>query len=248
MKPWEEISEVLSGEIKREIAQAYFSEKIALEKTWEEFLKDLKKELSKKEEALILNACRLTFMLKEEDLVKEFEKVTGFSLKSCYTPEVLESSNIKDKLFSSLKKIPFGFTSKSRFVKLFLELYENLYKAYKNYIETLKNFEEEYQVLKEETEKFHRKYDISSILGFFERLEGEDSSLTPPERRENIYESLEKKLRIKIPEAPSQIFELYKTPLEPKKIKFALIQLAKKAYAHHQNLAKELLKLASKES
>ena len=245
MRSWEELSEILSGEIKREIAQAYFSEKVALERTWEDFFKELKKELAKKEENLILNVCRLVFMLKDTSLVDEFEKITGFPLKTCYSPEILESANIKRKVFSEIKEIPFGLTSKSRFVKLFLKIYENLYRAHKSYIDTLKNFEEEYQILKKETEKFHKQYDITSMLGFFEKLGEESPSINVPQEKENIYKSLSEKLKINIPDPPSKLFELYPPPSEPSKIKFSLIQLAKKAFKHHQDAAKELLKLAS---
>lgn len=248
MKEWEELSEGLSMEIKRELAQAYFSDKVALEKTWEDFLKDLKKELAKKEENLIINSCRLVFMLKDEALINEFEKITGFPLRVCYSPEILESSNIKRKVFSEIEGIPFGLTSKSRFVKLFLKIYENLYKAYLSYINTLKDFEEEYQVLKEETEKFHKRYDVSSILGFFERLEKETQEISTPEAKDELYKSLNEKLKINTPKPPSQLFEAYSPPAEPSTIKYSLSQLAKKAFEHHQKAAKELLKLASKES
>ncbi len=248
MSEWEELSEGLSIEIKRELAQAYFSEKVALEKTWEDFLKDLKKELAKKEEKLILSICQLVFMLKEESLIDEFENITRFPLKACYSPEILESSNIKRKVFSEIKNVPFGLTSKSRFVKLFLKIYENLYKAYQNYINTLQEFEQEYTILKEKTENFYKRYDLSSILGFFERLEGGIPEIATPESKDELYKSLSEKLKIDIPKPPSQLFEVYNPPVAPTTIKYSLLQLAKKAFENHQKAAKELLKLVSEKN
>lgn len=248
MREWEELSEGLSQEIKKELAQAYFANKVALEKAWEDFLKELNKELTKKEENLILNTCRFVFMLKDEDLINEFETITRFPLKLCYSPEILESSNLKRKIFSEIKSVPFGLTSKSRFVKLFLKIYENLYKAYQVYINTLRDLEKKYQVLKEETEKFYKRYDVSSILGFFERLEEGTQELTVPEAKDELYKSLSEKLKIKISKPPSELFEIYNPPVEPSKIRYSLSQLAKKAFEHHQNDAKELLKLVSEES
>jgi len=247
MKPWEEIAETLSGEIKRELAEAYFNEKVALERTWEDFKKDFKL-LSKKEEAFLLNVCRIVTMLQEEPLIEEFEKITGLNLKTCYHPQILESPNIRKRLFAPLKGVPFGLTSKNRFVKLFLKIYENLVKSYQSYLNTLKDFEEEYQVLKEETEKFYRRYDLSSLFGFFESLEGEASSLTTPEDKDKIYQSLSEKLRLEIPAPPSQSFEVYGEPTPLGQIKSQLVKLAKKAFEGHQNLAREFLKLASQES
>ncbi|MFN3406707.1 MAG: hypothetical protein ACK40E_03140 [Caldimicrobium sp.] len=37
MKPWEDLAEALSTEVKREIAESYFQEKLSLEQAWEEF-------------------------------------------------------------------------------------------------------------------------------------------------------------------------------------------------------------------
>ncbi len=198
MKSLEELYETLSGEIKRELAQSYFSEKITLEKTWESFSQGTSKEFFQKKKILMISVCQLVFMLNEESLIAEFERITGFPLKICYSPEILESTNIKRKIFSQIKGVPFGFTSKSRFVKLFLKIYENLYKAYQNYMNTLKDFEEEYTILKKETENFHKRYDISSILGFFEKLEEESPLIRLPQMKEDItsisLRSLTKKL------------------------------------------------------
>lgn len=99
--PWEDIAEALTGEVKREIAENYFTEKLALEKAWTDFKEEVKA-FSKKEEALILNVCRLVIMLEKDELIQEFEKLTQFPLKSCYYPEVLKSSNIRRRLFQRL--------------------------------------------------------------------------------------------------------------------------------------------------
>lgn len=248
MKRWEDLAETLSTEIKREIAQSYFQEKIALESIWKEF-EDNYKPLCKKEEELILNACRLTLMLKEENLMEEFQRITHFPLKHCYDPQIIESSNIRKRLFEKLKGLPLAFTSRSRFSKLFLKIYEDLFKAYKAYITLLDDLEEEYRALKEETQKFYKKFDLSSILGFFGRLDEKvEMEITTPEEKDKIYEELRERLRISIPEAPSTKFERYAQPVDPAKIRSQLMSLAKEAYRAHQEYAKDLMSLVSKKS
>ncbi|BAU22832.1 hypothetical protein THC_0437 [Caldimicrobium thiodismutans] len=243
--PWEDIAEALTGEVKREIAENYFTEKLALEKAWTDFEEEVKA-FSKKEEALILNVCRLVIMLEKDELIQEFEKLTQFPLKSCYYPEVLKSSNIRRRLFQRLGTLPFGLTSKSRFTKLFLKLYEDLFKTYKEYIKNLKDLDEEYLTLKEETQAFYKRFDLPSILNFFSRLTEGTSEIATPQEREKTYEELVKSLKISIPEAPSKKYELYPEPRNPGEITSDLIKLAKKAFELHQASAKEVLSLVSK--
>ncbi|MFN3505495.1 MAG: hypothetical protein ACK4Y7_04735 [Caldimicrobium sp.] len=246
MKPWEDLAEALSTEVKREIAEGYFQDKLFLEQAWKDF-EEKYKELTKKEEELILNTCRIMLILKEEDLINEFQKITNFSLKSCYHPQIIESINIRRKLFEKIKGLPFGFTSKARFVKLFLQIYEDLYKAYNKYIELYKTLEEEYQLLLEDTQRFYKRYDLPSILSFFGKLgESTPTDVAVTEEKEKVYEELQDRLKIPIPSSPSVIFEKYSEPTPLAKIKYSLINLAKRAYQLHQDYAKELIQLVSK--
>lgn len=246
MQPWEDIAEALGLEVKKEIADAYFSDKLLLEKDWEEYKEDLKK-LAKSEEALLLNACRLLLMLQSKELMDDFEKITNFSLKECFDPQILESINIKRRLFKDLPK-PFALTSKSRFVKLFFEIYEDLLRTYKKYLKDLQEMEDRYRDLKNRTTDFHKRYNLGEILGFFKRLSAPEAELGPIEEREKIYEELRSALKIPIPESPSEKGGQYTAPKDLRDIKSALRNLAKRAYEHHQEKAKELLRIVSEKN
>ncbi|MFN4197172.1 MAG: hypothetical protein ACK4FM_04130 [Caldimicrobium sp.] len=246
MKPWEDLAEALSTEIKREIAESYFQEKISLEQAWKDF-EEKYKELNKREEELILNSCRIMLMLKEEELINEFQEITKFSLKNCYFPEIIESTNIRKRLFEKIKNLPFGFTSKTRFVKLFLQIYEDLCKAYNKYVKLFQNLEEEYRILLEKTQRFYKRYDLTSILSFFGKLEeSTPSDVAITEEKGKVYEELQDKLKIPIPSSPSAIYEKYSEPVVLNKIKYSLIKLGKRAYQLHQEYSKELIKFVSK--
>jgi hypothetical protein len=243
IKGWEDIAETLSSEVKREIAEEYFSEKKFLEESWEKYQRDIK-EMDKLEERLVKNVCRLVIMLRDDDLIEEFKKITGFDLKGCYFQQVLESENIKKILFKKLEA-PFAFTTKNKFVKLFLEIYKDLQESVKAYNEKLKAFQEYYEELVKDTEAFHKRFDISAILGFFSKLSsGEQPEIGETEDKGQIYEELSSKLKIK-KAPPTTIHTEYGEPRPLRDISGELIRLAKTAFNRHKREGKELLDLAS---
>jgi len=244
IKGWEDIAETLSSEVKREIAEEYFSEKKFLEESWETYQKDIK-EMDKLEERLLKNVCRLVIMLRDDELIQEFKKITGFDLKGCYFQQILDSENIKKILFKRLGA-PFAFTTKNRFVKLFLEIYKDLQESVKAYNERLKAFQEYYEELVKDTEAFHKRFDISTILGFFSKLSsGEQSEIGEIEDKGQIYEELSSKLKIKKAPPPTAIYTGYGEPRPLRDISGQLIRLAKTAFNRHKREGKELLDLAS---
>ncbi len=242
---WEDIAEALSSEVKKEIAEKYFSEKRFLEESWDGYNKEIKEELDKLEERLLKNVCRLVMMLRDDDLIEEFKKITGFDLKGCYFQQLLESEHIKKRLFKKLGA-PFAFTTKNRFVKLFLEIYKDLQNSAKAYNEKLKAFQEYYQELVKETEAFHKRFDISAIFSFFSKLSsGEQPDIGGAEDKGQIYEELSSKLRIKKPPPPTAMYPEYGEPKPLREISGELISLAKTAFNRHKLEGKELLDLAT---
>ena len=241
---WEDIAEALSSEVKREIAEEYFSEKRFLEESWEAFKKDIK-ELDTFEERLLKNVCRLVMMLRDDDLIEEFKRIAGFDLKRCHFQQILESENIKKGLFKKLG-VPFAFTTKNRFVKLFLKIFKDLQGSAKAYKEKLKTYQEYYEDLVKETEAFHKRFDISAILGFFSKLSrGDQPEIGETEDKGQIYEELSSKMKIKIPPVPTAMYTEYGEPKPLREISGELIRLAKTAFERHKREGKELLDLAT---
>ncbi|MCX8041160.1 MAG: hypothetical protein N3A56_01545 [Thermodesulfobacteriaceae bacterium] len=246
-KDWENLAESLSVEIKREIAENYFNEKNYLEEEWEHYQKDLFKKLQKQEERVILNGCRMLILLGEKELWDEFEKITGFSLKNFYDSQILKSYGIKKSLFKKLKA-PFGFSSKNKFVKLFINIYRDLETAIRDFLKELNEIKKYYERLKGETQAFYQRFDLSAILGFFRRLEGGSFNIGPIEPMEKTYETLAETLKIKIPPSPEEMVEKVK-PIPPfSEVSSEIIRLAKKAFEKHQKEAREIIELVSKKT
>jgi len=244
IKGWEDVAETLSSEVKREIAEEYFSEKKFLEESWENYQRDIK-EMDKIEERLLKNVCRLVMMLRDDDLIEEFKKITGFDLKGYYFQQVLESENLKKILFKKLGA-PFAFTTKNKFVKLFLEIYKDLQESAKAYEKKLKAFQEYYEELVKDTEAFNKRFDISTILRFFSKLSSsEQPEIGETEDKGQIYEELSCKLKIKKAPPPTDTHTEYGEPRPLRDVSGELIRLAKTAFNRHKREGKELLDLAS---
>ncbi|MCS7199133.1 MAG: hypothetical protein N2327_00125 [Caldimicrobium sp.] len=245
MKSWDEIAEALSREVKKEIAEEYFSQRIALEQGWLEY-KDMLQGLTEKEKNLILNAKRLILMLENKDLIEEFEKITHFPLSKFYSPQFSESANLRKTLFKKLEKKPFGFTSKTKFIKLFIEIYQDLIDAYKSYKNALIGAEKFYANLKAETELFYKKHDLSQILAFIGRLEDKTPDIGAIEAKDKVYQELSSTMKISTFSKPSDLMEAYEEPLKIEKIYTDLKKLAQRAYESHRETSKDILKLVFK--
>ena len=184
-------------------------------------------------------------MLRDDDLIEEFKKIAGFDLKGCYFQQVLESENIKKILFKKLRA-PLAFTTKNRFVKLFLEIYKDLQESAKAYNEKLKAFQKYYEQLVKDTDVFYKRFDISAILSFFSKLSrGEQPEIGETEDKGQIYEELSSKLKIKKAPPPKAIYTEYGEPRPLRDISGELIRLAKTAFDRHKKEGRELLDLAT---
>ncbi len=246
-KEWEDLAESLSVEIKREIAESYFNEKNYLEEEWKNYKDNLLKSLQKKEERVILNICRIIVLLGSEEFWEEFEKLTGLSLRPFYDSQILNSTEIKKRLFKKLKA-PFGFTSKTRFVKLFINIYQNLEIAIKEFLKELTEVKNYYLQLKKETQNFYHRFNLPAILNFFRKLEGISSDIGPIEPVEQTYQALAEILKIDIPPSPENKVEKIVPIPKFSEISSEIIKLAKKAYEKHQKEAKEIIDLVYKKT
>jgi len=178
-------------------------------------------------------------MLRDDDLIEEFKKIAGFDLKGCYFQQVLESENIKKILFKKLRA-PLAFTTKNRFVKLFLEIYKDLQESAKAYNEKLKAFQKYYEQLVKDTDVFYKRFDMSAILGFFSKLSsGEQPEIGKTEDKGQIYEELSSKLKIKKAPPPTAIYTEYGEQRPLRDISGDLIRLAKTAFDRHKKEGRE---------
>ncbi|NPA39601.1 MAG: hypothetical protein GXO57_04065 [Thermodesulfobacteria bacterium] len=247
---WEELSENLALELKKEIAENYFAEKVLIEEEWQEFL-SLLEEFKKLQVEVFSYAWGIKILLgNDSDLISSFEKVTNFSLtqvcklsKNLF-PDVFKKS--ETELISEIFKkiiLPFSFFKLERFVKLLLHLYEKLFKSLKEYEKEQKKAKKFFEILKEKTDDFNKKYDISFILNFFDRLEGKEELISPKEK-EKALEELSKELKVKVPAEVLRYLKSFSKVNPPHKVWLKLICLGLKAYRKNKKVLTEIEKFA----
>jgi len=236
---FEDLAESLSLEVRREIAERYFTHRKVLEEEIEEYLRELK-EFEKEEEKILREIVRLIFMLKDEDLVRRFEEITGKSVRSYHDEYLVYSPTIRKRLFRTLRTR--GFTSKGKFLRLFEDTYKRLVAGLPEYQKKLRALEVWAKRINEDIEEFHREYDLGSIFGFFRSLEGErPSELAVPVQGEESGRGLEERLRFRpVPLPRSRFLDLEGLP-PWKKVSGALLHLAKEAYSRHTGEARKIL-------
>ncbi len=236
---FEDLAESLSLEVKREIAERYFTHRKIIEEEIEEYFKTLK-EFEKEEEKILREILRLIFILKDEDLIERFGEITGKNIKTYYDEYMLSSSYIRKRLFRELKSR--GLTSKGKFLRLFESTYKRLLEKLPKYQKQLRSLKAWARRLNEDIEEFHREYDLGSIFFFFRALgESRPSELAGPVPEDQIRESLEDRLRFRrVPSPESKFVDLEGLP-PWRKVSGDLLRLAKEAYRRHTGEAKKLL-------
>ncbi len=236
---WEDFSEHLEIEIKKEIAENYYEEKVYLEERWKEY-EEILKELKDLKEKLSTEALRIILLLNDSFFIKELEKEIKFPLYNCAkeSPYWEKSREVQEELLKELI-LPFAFTKKGKFKKAVFKAYERFYQTLKEYQKKFREAASWYKFTREDTEAFHKNFDIATILNFFSRLDS--SAAESAEDKAKVWEELSKSLRLPIPKPPEEEFPFYELPPEPKKVKTNLFKIAELYFKKHPQEAKEKL-------
>ncbi|MDX1775718.1 MAG: hypothetical protein R3297_03995 [Desulfobulbales bacterium] len=223
MKP--KVEDILAVELKREIAERYFGFRKMIEEDSLDLSEKIKYQLSILEKRISYELIRIYILLRDENLIQQFMKLTGWEEKLFYDPYITESTTIRAKVFKGIKIR--GLTKAGRFKNLVFDAYERLAAHVEHYRENLEDIETSREIIKEEIELFYRKNDIGNIMGFLRAMDGEGSENTmgvSPEA--GSVGTFEHKMRLERP-----------PPIDPELIEIpSLVPLA--------NIGREMKKLA----
>lgn len=230
-----DITQFLSYEIKKELAERYFGFRKLIEEDKNALEKDLRHSKQTIGNKIVLDLSRLYILLQDESLIDQFLNLTGLGEKFFYDPYILTSPTIRAKVFSGVKAK--GLTASGRFKKLLMCLYEALIKDIEEYRERLTELIDSQETIEEEIKIFYRSNDISSIMGFLRNIDGDKSTHGSLEGglRSGFSESLENKMKVSPP--PMVIEELpILPPLTPlPQIKKEIKKLAEQAFKLHKD-------------
>jgi hypothetical protein len=227
-----DIAAALNIEIKKEMADRYFSFRTLIENDTKALSQAVAATVEI-EQVVIIDLTRLYLLLHDEELIDNFIQLSGLETHYYFDPYILSSATIKKRMFQDLSV--WGLTWKGRFSKIFLNCYDDLCKHIDIFRGLREELYTEQEIIGETIDLFYRQNDISSMLGFFRSLESTSlmGSSMQGGMNTGFDESLEKKMRINRPDlVDGKISAL--PPLVPaEQIKSQLKQLASKAYSHH---------------
>ena len=192
------VEDILAVELKREIAERYFGFRKMIEEDTLDLTEKIKYQLSILETRISYELIRIYILLKDEDLIHEFMKLTGWEEKLFYDPYITESPTIRKKVFKNIKIR--GLTRAGRFKNLVFDAYERLAAHVEHYRENLEEVETSRETINAQIELFYRKNDIGNIMGFLRSIEGagsEDSMGISPDA--GSIDTFEHKMRIEKP-------------------------------------------------
>lgn len=169
----QDIGKALTYQIKREIAERYFSYRKIIEEdkqALEAMINDLR---FLYEQKIGKDLARIYVLLKDPELIKEFMNILDWEDLPFFDPYTAEhESTRKEQVFKDIK--PHGWLAHSKFNNLLLESYKRLYLDTLNYREKLDEVKEEAQVIEEEINQFKEKFSIEEIINFLKTLDRRD--------------------------------------------------------------------------
>lgn len=230
-----DFDQILSMELKKEVADRYFGFRKMIEEDIKGYNEELNITFTHLEQTIGLDLIRLYILLRDNDIIKQFFKLTGFTDEQFLDPYFLESRTLRKRLFyGCIKK---GFTKRGRFTNLFLHIYAELEHYLESYHYTLQKLIQEQETIDEEIKLFYRNNDLSAILGFFRNIDSgapltQGGGFGDMDLSENSPAggALAEKMRVSPPRPVDETLP-FLPPLKPlKKIKKPLIQLIHSAF------------------
>ncbi len=196
----EDLTKILSFEVKKEIAERYFGFRKRIEDDkglYEQRLTTSSLELENK---IGFDLIRIYILLHSEDLIHRFTKLAGLPQEFFYDPYFVQSPTIRKRAFSG--KPLRGWTRRGRFRHMFFDTYTSLALLVKDYRKVLSELTEEQETIREQINLFYRKNDIDSIMNFIRRIDNPDparSQLMDSGRGGGPQQGLDEKMRLHPP-------------------------------------------------
>ncbi len=226
------LDEIMSSEIKRDIASRYFGFRKLIEEDTLHLTEKIKHYSFILDKRISFDLIRIYILVKNEDLNYSFMALANLEKKLFFDIYLTESETIAKRVFMCQKFR--GFTRKGRFKKYLLDCYENLHFHTELYRQKINELEQKHEMIAEDIKHFYNKNDINAIMGFLHSLSDNKTCRNCMQGGMEIglAEGLGKKLQINAPPPIGQMMTIL-SPLRPLyEIRGKLKKLAGKAYTH----------------
>jgi hypothetical protein len=233
----EDLSTILSFEVKKEIADRYFGFRKIIEEDTNLYRQKIISLSLDLETSIGFDLVRIYTLLKDDDLVHAFYKITGLSERLFFDSYINKSPAIQKRVFSARKV--HGLTRRSCFRNMFFDTYEVLYDHIIEYRSTLCRLIEDHETILEQINLFYRKNDITGIMQFLRSIDrystGDADSLgTAPET--NFKCNLDDKLRLHPPDPVEELIPIIPAIPPLKKVRTELKEILTIAWSRQPSL------------
>jgi hypothetical protein len=227
----QDIDQMLSIEVKKEIADRYFGFRKLIEDDIQMYDDQVLASLRSLEQKVGFDLVRLYILLKDNQLIHEFFQIAGLDERLFYDPYLTESATISKRVFTGRRV--YGLTRHSRFRNMGLDAYDDLHRHVEEYRENLEQLRAEQETITEEIKLFYKKNDLGTIMGFLRGLGGTEASRSGPMEgglTPQTGESLDKKMKVHPPEPVENLLPDIPPLPELKTVKSRLKIILDKAY------------------
>ncbi len=223
------LDEVLSAEVKQDLANRYFGFRKLIEEDKLDLAQKIREYSFILQKRISFDLIRIYILLGSETLIGEFLQLAGISERLFYDPHLVESPTIQARVFECQRFR--GFTKAGRFQNFILDCYEKLAFHIVRYREKVGELEVEQGAIAREIQLFYQQNDLNAILGFLKRLGDEEATGAMQGGMETgLTEELNEKLKIEVPLPIEQVLPVIPSPTPLIVIRPALKRLAKAAY------------------
>jgi hypothetical protein len=208
-----DLNTTLAFEVKKELADRYFGFRKIIEEDSNEFQKKLIASALELEAKMGFDLVRIFVLLKDDDLITDFFKITGLDEFLFYDPYISKSPTIRKRVLSSIPV--HGLTRKWRFQNMFFDIYKELEHHVADYHNRILELVEDRETIKEEIDLFYQKNDISGIMLFLRGMDGVGTGSSGPMAGAIDTDSvitMEQKMRLQPPQSVEKILPIL-TPI-----------------------------------
>ncbi|WP_051305371.1 hypothetical protein [Desulfogranum mediterraneum] len=233
-----DIEQVLSYEIKKEVADRYFGFRKLIEEDIEAYNDQLALSFRHLEHTIGMHLVRLYILLGRPELIHDFFQITGLHDEIFFDPYLMESATLRKRLFQEYATS--GFTKRQRFRRLFLRLYQELHQYVESYRFTVEKLISEQDTIAEEIKLFYRNNDLDAIMRFFRGLNrsGHEQAIAPLDQPAGKEEQqLRDKLKLRPPASVESALPILPELPPLKTIKPALLPLIQRSFQLHSDAA-----------
>lgn len=227
-----DIATALNLEIKKEMADRYFSFRTLIERDTKA-LNQAVADAVKIEQVVVIDLTRIYILLHDEQLVDTFTHLSGLGTTYYFDPYILTSKTIRERMFQDVSV--WGLTWRGRFSKIFLNCYNDARKHIDVFRSLRAELYEEQEVIGQTIDLFYRQNNISSMLGFFRSLDSTAQMGSAMEGGMNsgFDETLEKKMQIIRPRPVDRGINVIPPLVPAEQLKDKLQDLADQAFTFH---------------